>query len=106
MYDNGNNILHPYHTGYTKMAAVWKAALDPLLGVCNHPPVIDPEPGPQEHTEQELVSLDIDASDPETGQILTFSATNLPPGLSIDAANGVISGQIIDLCTLKRTKQL
>lgn len=38
-------------------------------------------------------SFQIDASDPENQQ-LTYSATSLPPGLSIDPASGLISGFI------------
>jgi hypothetical protein len=38
------------------------------------------------------VSLPVQASDSATGQTLSFHATQLPPGLSIDSASGVISG--------------
>jgi hypothetical protein len=46
--------------------------------------------------EGELVSLQPEANDPD-GDALTFSATGLPPGLSIDPTTGLISG------TLSRT---
>jgi len=39
------------------------------------------------------VGLNLSTSDPE-GDSLTFSATNLPPGLSIQASTGVISGTL------------
>jgi len=38
-------------------------------------------------------SIQIDAFDPE-GLPLSYSATNLPPGLGIDSATGLISGFI------------
>jgi len=41
------------------------------------------------------VSLPINAWD-QSGQSLTYSATGLPPGLSIDSSSGVISGTIAD----------
>ncbi len=40
----------------------------------------------------EDVSMAIKATDPDPDDTLTFSATGLPPGLSIDAQTGVISG--------------
>jgi uncharacterized delta-60 repeat protein len=49
------------------------------------------DPGPQTSVEGESVSLLLDASGPSGGS-LTFSALNLPPGLSLDAATGQISG--------------
>ncbi len=60
--------------------------------VPNRGPVIT-DPGDQSDLEGELVSLAIDASDPD-GTALTFSATALPPGLSIDASTGVIGGTV------------
>jgi hypothetical protein len=36
--------------------------------------------------------LGIEASDPEAGEKLTYGATGLPPGLSINSTTGVISG--------------
>ncbi len=47
-------------------------------------------------TDAEVVSVDVSGhfTDPDSGDILTFTATGLPPGLSIDGTTGVISGTI------------
>ena len=44
----------------------------------------------------DVVSVDVSGSfsDPDATDVLTFSATGLPPGLTIDPASGVISGTI------------
>jgi len=39
-----------------------------------------------------ITPLAITATDTDTSQVLTYSATGLPPGLSIDPSTGVISG--------------
>jgi hypothetical protein len=49
-------------------------------------------PGNQSGTVGTAASLQINASDSATGQTLTYSATGLPAGLSINAASGLISG--------------
>jgi hypothetical protein len=89
------NELHPYATGYTKMAAVWYAALtNGILSPCsNQPPVIDPI-ADQTNAEGESVSLQVLASDPNLADVLTYSASNLPSGLSIDSSSGEIQGSI------------
>jgi hypothetical protein len=51
-------------------------------------------PGAQSSNEGDTISLQIMASDPDTGQTLTYSALNLPPGLSINTTTGQISGTI------------
>ena len=43
--------------------------------------------------EGDLLSLQVEATDPD-GDALTYGATNLPPGLTIDPATGVIGGTI------------
>ena len=48
-------------------------------------------PGDQETTEGSAVSLQLNASDPD-GDAVTFTATGLPPGVSIDPSTGLISG--------------
>jgi guanyl-specific ribonuclease Sa len=50
-------------------------------------------PGNQANNEGDLVSLPINASDPD-GDTLTYSASDLPAGLSIDANTGLISGTL------------
>ncbi len=55
----------------------------------NAPPVIT-NPGPLTHAEGATISLGVSASD-EDGQSLSFSATNLPPGLTM-ASNGQVTG--------------
>ena len=49
-------------------------------------------PGNQTGTVGTAVSLQIQASDSASGQTLTYSATGLPAGLSINSSTGLISG--------------
>jgi serine protease len=49
-------------------------------------------PGSQTSTVGTAVSLQIQASDSASGQTLTYSASGLPAGLSIDSSSGLISG--------------
>ncbi|MDJ0344291.1 putative Ig domain-containing protein [Streptomyces sp. H10-C2] len=49
-------------------------------------------PGNQSTTVNTAVSLQIKATDSGTGQTLTYSATGLPAGLSVNASSGLISG--------------
>jgi hypothetical protein len=58
----------------------------------NHAPTLN-NPGIQNSLTRTLVSLPLVASDVD-GDTLTFSATSLPPGLSINTATGVISGTL------------
>ena len=58
----------------------------------NQPPTIS-NPGAQINDEGETLTLTISASDPE-GDPLTYSATGLPPGLTISPTTGIISGTI------------
>lgn len=62
------------------------------VNLVNLPPDLT-SPGDQSNLEGEAVSLDLAATDPDNDD-LTFSATGLPPGLSIDPGTGVISGTI------------
>jgi hypothetical protein len=49
-------------------------------------------PGNQTSTVGASVSLQISAKDSASGQTLTYSATGLPAGLSINSSSGVVSG--------------
>jgi Putative Ig domain len=49
-------------------------------------------PGNQTSTTGSAVSLPIHASDSQSGQLLTYGATGLPAGLSINASSGLVSG--------------
>ena len=49
-------------------------------------------PGNQTSTVGTAVSLQVTATDSASGQTLTYSATGLPAGLSINASTGLISG--------------
>jgi hypothetical protein len=61
---------------------VWSIAITPIFTVTN--------PGPQTGTVAAAARLQIQATDP--GNTLTYAATGLPAGLSINAATGLISG--------------
>ncbi|MDJ0382064.1 putative Ig domain-containing protein [Streptomyces sp. G-G2] len=49
-------------------------------------------PGPRSTTVDTAASLQIQATDSASGQTLTYSATGLPPGLTVNTATGLISG--------------
>jgi hypothetical protein len=49
-------------------------------------------PGNQTGTVGTAASLQISATDSASGQTLTYSATGLPPGMTINASTGLISG--------------
>ena len=57
----------------------------------NRPPTIAAVPSPS-HAAGQNLTLSLSASDPD-GDPLSFSATGLPPGLVLNTASGVISGQ-------------
>ncbi len=59
----------------------------------NQPPALT-NPGSQSSAEGATISLQIVASDPDLGQTLAYSASNLPGGLTINATTGEISGTI------------
>ena len=65
------------------------------MGIASNPnPAIDPvltNPGAQASTVGALVDLALSASDPN-GDVLSYAATGLPPGLAIDASSGRITG--------------
>jgi hypothetical protein len=83
--------LHPYATGYTKMAGEWFTRYDEVIGAApaNNAPNIT-NPGTKSGAEGSSASLQIVASDPDG---VTYAAYNLPPGLSINST-GLISGTI------------
>lgn len=60
----------------------------------NQPPVIT-NPGDQVNNEDDTIALPIKANDPD-GDPLTYSATGLPSGLSIDPNSGWITGSLDD----------
>ena len=58
----------------------------------NRPPVLA-NPGAQSYTEKDLVSIRLQASDPE-GDRLRFRAVGLPPGVWINRSNGRLHGKL------------
>ena len=58
----------------------------------NQPPVVT-DPGNQTGVVGAIVNLPISASDPD-GNTLSYSATGLPAGLSINAATGIVTGTL------------
>jgi hypothetical protein len=64
--------------------------LDVSGGATSPNPVVT-NPGSRSSTVGQATSLQIQASDPQ-GDVLTYSATGLPTGLTINSATGLISG--------------
>jgi hypothetical protein len=61
-------------------------------GGANQPPTV--AASNQTHQEGAAVSVAITGNDPNTGDDLRYSATGLPPGLSINATTGVVTGTL------------
>jgi serine protease len=88
-------------TGSYAVQSTWANDLGGGAGGCevSHPivggagnTVTVSSPGNQSSTVGIAVSLQIRASDSASGQTLTYSASGLPAGLSINASSGLISG--------------
>jgi subtilase family serine protease len=91
---NGNGGLFPAGTGYdmaTGLGTPNGAVLGQDLCAARAGAVTVTNPGDQSNGVGDSVSLPIQASD-ATGATLSYSATGLPSGLSIDPSTGVISG--------------
>jgi len=63
------------------------------VGVGNTPPSVT-NPGTQVNTVNDSVALAIVASDVDTNDTLTYSATGLPAGLAINTQTGLVSGTV------------
>ena len=74
------------------------AVSDPATVSITVNPTPDPpdvtNPGEQTNTEGDVVSLQVVATDPDGDTSLTYAATHLPDGLSINTSTGLISGTI------------
>ncbi len=88
-------------TGSFPVQSTWANDFSSGTGGCevSHAIVTNPgntvtvtNPGNQTSTVGTAVSLQIQASDSASGQTLTYSATGLPAGLSINSSTGLISG--------------
>lgn len=67
----------------------------PVSG-CWPGPIALTDPGRLTSTVGQVVDLQLQATDSDAGQTPSFSATGLPPGLSLDAASGLVSGTLTD----------
>ncbi len=86
----GDNLAVGWTPPGTTAPVVIPSSALTLNPTTNSPPAIT-GPGSQTHATGATVSLPLSASDPE-GQPLTWSASGLPAGLTINATTGVISG--------------
>lgn len=60
------------------------------VGDVNRPPVLDPI-GAKEVAEGALLTIVVTATDPDSGQTVTLSASNMPTGAAFDAATGTFT---------------
>jgi hypothetical protein len=86
--------VYPVTVTVTDGATPVSVNFDWTVSLVNLPPVLA-DPGDQTNVEGELVSLPLLVSNDDE-DVLAFSATGLPPGLSIDPDTGEISGTIAD----------
>lgn len=85
------DFLHG-QTGVAPNGIELHSVLDVQFGTAGGNVVTVTNPGTQNGTVGTPASLQIQASDSAAGQSLTYAATGLPAGLSINAASGLISG--------------
>ncbi|WP_395656381.1 M4 family metallopeptidase [Nocardioides sp.] len=85
-------------TEFNAVKAAWNAVSvpaqtsDPTCSTTGTNTVTVTNPGSQTGTVGTAKSLQISATDSASGQTLTYSATGLPTGLSINSSTGLISG--------------
>jgi hypothetical protein len=60
----------------------------------NSPPVVDPVADQVNQDGDVIAGLQVVASDPDVGDVLTYAATGLPPDLVIDSGTGLVTGTI------------
>ncbi|MCB0209847.1 MAG: putative Ig domain-containing protein, partial [Anaerolineae bacterium] len=84
--DMGDN-LHPYDTGYAKIAQVWYDALLTILPDCPVGATITSDPVTQAYVNQPY-SYDVNAIGSPT---INYSLNVAPPGMTIDSSTGLIS---------------
>ncbi|HVA02389.1 MAG TPA: Ig domain-containing protein [Acidimicrobiales bacterium] len=88
----GASTFVPLATGTFAVQGIWANDLGKRGGCENaHPPILTVNPGKQKSVERTPVSLLIGASDVR-GRTLAYRATDLPAGLAINPATGLISG--------------
>ncbi|MDC6352789.1 PKD domain-containing protein [Zeaxanthinibacter sp. PT1] len=66
-----------------------------VLGEGNFAPSLT-NPGNQAYEEGETVNLQVEATDPNAGDVITYAAVGLPASLAIDPDTGLISGLLTD----------
>ena len=86
-------LVLTYSNNNTSTISISSGEGNPTSGL---PPVVT-NPGAQMSVDGDTVNLQIFANDENTDSCgpLSYSATNLPPNLTIDSATGLISGTII-----------
>src|SRR5207302_779687 len=80
-------IVVDNHGGSDHQAFLW------TVTNTDRPPTVT-NPGPQSSYTGNAVSLAVAAADPD-GEQLSYSATGLPPGLSVDGSGGTITGTVV-----------
>jgi hypothetical protein len=91
---NNASLYAPYSSTVTATDTVASVSASQTFNWTVSPPNVTlTSPGDQSNFDDDTVDLPISASD-SVGNALSFAATGLPSGLSIDSGNGVISGTI------------
>jgi hypothetical protein len=90
---NNASLYSPYSTTITATDTVAGVSDSKTFNWTVNPIVALSNPGDQSNFDADTVDLPISASD-SSGRSLSFAATGLPSGLSIDGSSGVISGTI------------
>ena len=66
------------------------------IGAVDDPPAVTTPLADLVNLDSETISVDVGGafSDPDIGDTLTFTATGLPPGLTLDPTSGIVTGTI------------
>jgi hypothetical protein len=83
---------HPITVSVTDGVATTSVGFTLTIANTNRAPLVN-SPGSQSFAEGQSVAVQIVANDPD-GSTLSYSASGLPPGLSIDPGSGLITGTL------------